>query len=33
MAANDTPAERAAYDLILGLRVGWLISRALHVAA
>lgn len=33
MEASDTTAERAAYELILQLRVGWLVSRALHVAA
>ena len=33
MGASGTSAEQAAYDLILGLRVGWLVSRALHVAA
>jgi hypothetical protein len=33
MGASDTSAEQAAYDLIFGLRVGWLVSRALHVAA
>ena len=33
MATREMSDERTAYDLILGLRQGWLASRALHVAA
>lgn len=33
MGSSDTSTDRPEYNLIVGLWLGWLVSRALHVAA